>query len=82
MNDFIKHAHKVGIFLALLFVFCFVWYWVRPVHQGLHIQLLELSFFGYSGMNVFSFFAGLVQIYLWGYVGVGVWYLADKFKIS
>ncbi len=77
MKDWGKRGNRVGIFLALLFIVCFVWFWIRPVHQGLHLQMLQLWFFGYDGMNVFSFVLGLVQSYLWGYIGVGLWCLAS-----
>ena len=73
MKEWLRIGNKVGIFLALLFIVCFVWYWVHPVHQELHMQLLELSFFGYEGMNVSSFILGLVQSYIWGYIGVALW---------
>ena len=76
MNKWIKQGNRVGIFLALLFVMCFAWYWLHPVHQELHMQILELSFFGYSGMNSVSFISGLIQSYIWGYIGTGLWYLS------
>jgi len=43
----------------------------------LHMQLLELSFYGYDGMNVKSFIFGLIQSYIWGYIGVGLWCLSS-----
>lgn len=76
MKNCFQYGNHVGVFLALLFILCFVWYWLLPVHQELHLQLLELSFFGYNGMNVTSFILGLVQSYIWGYIGVALWRLA------
>lgn len=76
MKDCLKIGNKVGIFLAMLFIVCFLWYWVHPVQQELHLQLLELSFFGFKGMDLGSLFLGLVQSYIWGYIGVGLWHLA------
>ena len=77
MKEWLKYGNKVGVFLALLFIACFVWYWVQPVHQELHMQRLELSFFGYQGMNSGSFIFGLVQSYIWGYIGVALWHVAN-----
>lgn len=68
-------ANRIGLFLAALFVVCFIWYYLRPVEQGLHLSLFKMSFFGFSGMNVRSFILGLIQSYIWGYIGVGVWWL-------
>lgn len=75
MKDWIKHGNHVGIFLALLFVICFAWFWLHPVHQQLHAQILELTYYGYSGMNFPSFVLGIIQSYIWGYIGVGLWRL-------
>ncbi len=77
MKECLRTGNKVGIFLALLFIVCFIWYWVNPVHQELHMQLLELSFFGYEGMTIGSFILGLVQSYIWGYIGVALWCLSS-----
>ncbi len=82
MNTLLKIGHQVGTFLAILFLLCFVWFWIRPVHQELHLELLELSFFGFQGMNTTSFIVGLVQSYIWGYVGVYIWRLAQLAKLK
>ena len=50
----LKCGHNVGLFLVVLFVLCFIGYYLRPM-QELHLQLLQLMFFGFSGMNVMSF---------------------------
>lgn len=71
-----KCANAVGIFLVALFVICFVWYYVRPVEQELHLRLFRMAFFGFDEMNVASFVLGAIQSYVWGYVGVGLWTLA------
>jgi len=76
MSGWFKAGNKVGVFLALLFILCFIWYWVHPVQQELHMQLLEMSFYGYDGMNVKSFILGLIQSYIWGYIGVALWYVS------
>lgn len=73
--NYLKSANRIGLLLAGLFVICFIWYYIRPVEQGLHLQLLRLSFFGFSGMNLVGFILGLVQSYIWGYIILGVWRL-------
>lgn len=72
---FWRCGHKIGLFLVVLFVLCFLWYFFRPVEQVLHLGLLKISFIGYTGMNFSSFLAGFVQSYIWGYIGVGIWML-------
>ncbi len=75
MKCWIKQGNRVGIFLALLFIFCFAWFWLRPIHQQLHTEFLELAYFGFNGMNFPSFILGIIQSYVWGYIGVGLWCL-------
>ena len=70
-----KCGSRIGLFLAAFFVICFVWYYLRPVEQGLHMKLLKMSYSGFDGMNTKSFLLGLVQSYIWGYIGVGLWLL-------
>lgn len=73
-NPYWQCANRWGLFLAVLFVLCFIWYYLRPDPE-LHFRLLRQAFFGYSGMNPASFILALIQAYIWGYIGVGVWYL-------
>ena len=80
MKDWVKHSNHLGIFFAFLFIICFFWYWIHPVQQAYHQQSLELWFYGYTGVNVVSFFLGIVQSFIWGYVFVGLWNLAGGFK--
>ncbi len=68
-------GNAVGLFLVLLFVLCFLRYALWPVETELHLQLLRLSYFGFSGMNPLSFILGAVQSYIFGYIGVGLWML-------
>ena len=70
-----KCANRVGLFLAILFVICFLWYFVNPVEQTAHLQILKMSYLGFSGMNFTSFVLGLIQTYIWAYIGVGIWQL-------
>lgn len=74
-----KFALQVGSLFALAFVACFAWYWIRgggAELQTLHLNSLKLAFFGFTGMNLASFVAGLVQSFIWGLIAVGLWRLA------
>ncbi|PIR04037.1 MAG: hypothetical protein COV59_02525 [Candidatus Magasanikbacteria bacterium CG11_big_fil_rev_8_21_14_0_20_39_34] len=73
--NFFRCSNRVGIFLVALYILCFAWYFIHPVNQSVHIQMLEMSYFGFSGMNFVSFLLGAIQTYIWGYVGVGLWSL-------
>lgn len=70
-----KCANKIGLFFVSLFLLCFVWYYIRPVEQDLHLRLFRLSFLGFSGMNLASFILGAIQTYVWAYIVVGLWRL-------
>lgn len=70
----LKHGNNVGLFLVVLFVLCFIGYYLKPM-QELHLQLLQLMFFGFSGMNVLSFILGAVQAYIFGYILCAIWCL-------
>ncbi|PIZ94320.1 MAG: hypothetical protein COX81_03750 [Candidatus Magasanikbacteria bacterium CG_4_10_14_0_2_um_filter_37_12] len=72
---FWRCGNSIGLFLSLLFIVCFVWYFVHPVEQTMHLQMFRLSYVGFSGMNIQSFISGLFQTYICGYVGVGLWIL-------
>lgn len=77
MKKLINFGNQIGFFFILLFVLCFAWFWLHPVHQELHKQLLELAFYGYKGMDLTSFIFGVIQSYVWGYVGVAIWCLSS-----
>jgi len=68
-------ANSIGLFLAVLFIICFAWFYIRSAEQELHLSLLSLSYFGFSGMNLTSFISGLIQTYIWGYIIAGIWQL-------
>ncbi|MBI5077618.1 hypothetical protein HZB94_04530 [Candidatus Falkowbacteria bacterium] len=72
--DCLKKGHRVGLFLVALFVLCFLGYYVRP-EQELHIKMLQMMFFGFSGMNVLSFILGAIQAFIWGYILSAIWCL-------
>jgi hypothetical protein len=72
----LKHGNNVGLFFLVLFVLCFLGYYVKPAAtQSLHLQMLQLTFFGFSGMNWLSFVLGAIQAYIWGWVICGIWCL-------
>ena len=70
--SYLKCANRISLFLVVLFIVCFFWYYIRPIEQDLHLRLLRLSFFGFSGMNISSFIFGAIQSYIWGYIIVGL----------
>ena len=81
-TSFWKLANRVGIFFVLLFVVCYIWYFVRGAEADLHMRLLRLAFFGYNDMGVMSFVLGAVQRYVWAYIFVGLWWLASRCCMS
>lgn len=72
---------RVGLFFVILFIVCFVWFYLRAGSDSepLHNSLLALSFFGWSGMNLVSFILGLIQSFIWGYLAVALWRLSGIF---
>lgn len=71
-----KLGNKIGLFFVFLSVLCFVWYFIHPVEQELHLSMLRMSFFWFSGMNGLNMLLALVQMYIFGYVVAGLWFLA------
>ena len=70
-------ANKIGLFFVLLFAVCFAWYFIHPVEQEMHLAMFQMSFFGFEGMNFLSFVLGAIQVYIWGYILVGLGYLVS-----
>lgn len=58
---------RFGVFIAVIYALCFLWLWFGP-DKGLHLQLFQNSFLWFSGVNFWSFVAGLVQSFIWGIV--------------
>lgn len=82
-NSYLKNSIAIAIFLVFLFIICFVWFYIQPVENELHQDLLRLTYLGWSGMNLFSFFLGVIQSFLWGFVFTAVWNMSkllSKFK--
>jgi len=77
-NGYVKMSHHVGIFIVMLWVLCFLWYYVQPAERAFHMQFFRVSFYGFTGMNPMSFISAAVQSYVWGYVFVGLWVLSCK----
>lgn len=75
---FVQYGNLLGVFFALWFIIMLAWYYVHPVEDALQFEFLKINFFFFSRPSVFSFFSGLVQSYLWGYVAFAVWMLAAK----
>lgn len=81
-QSFGKLGARMGLFFAILFVVCFVWFYVRSGGseiKQLHDNLFALSFLGWSGMNIGSFILGLIQTFIWGYIAVALWNLSGIF---
>ncbi len=73
--NFWRCANRVGLFLAILFAICFLWFYINPVEQEMHLSMFRISYLGFEEMNFTGFVLGAVQSYLWAYVGLGVWQL-------
>ncbi len=65
-------ANYLGMFFVLLLIVCFAWYFIHPVEQELHMAMLKMSFFGFTGMNFVSFILAAIQVYIWAYILVGL----------
>ena len=74
-GGFWKDSNKIGIFFVLLLILCLIWYAIHPVARDLHLQLYQISFAGFSGMNAMSILLAVVQVYVWAYILVGLWML-------
>jgi len=71
--DIKKLGWVLSVFGMLAFVVCFVWGSVIPeAVRPLHLQLLQMSYVGFSGMNLASFASGLVQTFVWGWIVAAV----------
>ncbi|MBU1177381.1 MAG: hypothetical protein ABIG88_02555 [Patescibacteria group bacterium] len=72
-TNYLQQANRLGLFFIILFIICFLWFYINPIEKELHQQLFRLTFFGFSDMSVIGFISGLVQSYVWGYVFIGIW---------
>lgn len=71
--DLMQVAFSLAILFAIGFVVCYFWVYksTDPDLVNMHLGMLKISFFGYSGMNFASFILGLIQSFIWGIL-VGV----------
>jgi hypothetical protein len=77
VKDFVKHSNHLGIFLIILFIGCFLWYWIHPVQKEFHLKFLQSAFFGFKNMNILSFIFGIISSYIYGYVFYTFWALSS-----
>lgn len=70
---FWKSSHRLGVFFMLLYIVCFSWYFLMPTGRELHLQMFQMSFFGFDAMDIPSFFLGLFQVYVWAYIFKILW---------
>ena len=78
MKVFFKQGHKIGIFFVLLTIVWLAWVYLQPAERLLNVQLLQLNFLEFSGMNWFSIVLAMIQSYIWGYLAFGMWLVASK----
>lgn len=71
--SFWRKSHKIGLFLSILFSICYAWMFINPVETELHMQLFKMSYLWFDAANAQSFFAALLQTYIWGYIVVLAW---------
>ena len=69
-------GNRIGLFFVFLSVLCFVWHFIYPVGQELHVAMLKIHFLWFSGFNAVSIVLALIQMYIFGYIVSGVWLLA------
>ena len=77
-TSYLKQANRIGLFFVLVFVICFAWYFIMPSGQKLHLELFQMSYFGFNAVDVTGFIVGAIQTYIWGYIATGLWYLIRK----
>ncbi len=82
-HNYLNNSLTIAVFLVFLFIICFGWFYIQPVENELHQDLLRLTYLGWSGMNLPSFFLGVIQSFLWGFIFTAVWNMSkllSKFK--
>lgn len=77
-NNYLKQANSIGLFLASLFTICFIWYYIMSVERELHLSLFRMTFLWFKTMNISSFILGIIQSYLWAYVGLAIWRIVKR----
>lgn len=77
-KSYTKLAMQAGLLFAGLSVLCFIWPAIRGLDAeltALHTKMWTIAFFGYTGFNLTSLIAALIQSFIWGVIAVGVWRL-------
>jgi len=74
----LKQAHRLGLFFVTLLALCYAWFYIQPVERDLHLRLFRLSFFYFTDMGLMSLISGVIQTYLWGYIGVAAWIVSSR----
>jgi len=59
-----------ALFGGIAFIACFLWSYTigDTALHSLHVDMFRMSFFAFSGINIASFIAGLIQSILWGLI--------------
>ena len=77
-NQYWLWANRVGLFFVFATIVCYLWTWLfvsNAVLLQLYHQNMQLSVLGWTGFNWSSILLSLIQVYIWGYVGVALWSL-------
>ena len=77
-NQYWLWANRVGLFFVFATIVCYLWTWLfvsNAVLLQLYHQIMQLSVLGWTGFNWSSILLSLIQVYIWGYVGVALWSL-------
>ncbi|MBU0767171.1 hypothetical protein KKF55_05365 [Patescibacteria group bacterium] len=74
-------AFALAIVASSIFVACFFWgsFLSDPVLKDLHMNLMRVSFLGFSDMTIGGFINGFLQSVVWG-LGIG-WILASSLNM-
>ena len=63
----------VSVFSVLSYALCFLWaYTLAGDQKEMYINWLRMSYLKFAGIDVVSFLSGLVQTFVWGWIGVAV----------
>ena len=81
-TNYLRQANRLGLFFIVLFIICFLWFYLRDTEKELHEQLFKLTFISFSGMNLGGFILGAIQSYIWGYIFIGLWQTVSKISIK
>jgi hypothetical protein len=67
--DVKKFGWIVSIFFSVAFVVSYVWaFTLAPSLRELYVQLFQIQYIRFSGLNTVSFILGLVQSFICGWL--------------